>query len=108
MAYEAQMRQITRDLISKHGDLSEVHCVSGHNPCRIELVFADGERISVGEHTGRVDTSIMKAGYHGTGSRCFHAFLEEAGYDGDGQGNIEGGEPPYSAEENTRYQAYGQ
>ena len=81
MAYEAQIRQIARQLISKHGDLSEVRCVSGHNPCRIELVFADGERINVGEHSGRVDISIMKAGYHGTGSRCFHAFLEEAGFD---------------------------
>ena len=81
MAYEAQMRQIARQLISKHGDLSEVNCVSGNNPCRIKLVFADGEKIDVGEHSGRVDISMMKAGYQGTGSRCFYAFLDEAGFD---------------------------
>ena len=82
MAYEGQMRQLARRLIAKHGDLVEVRCVSGHNPCHIELVFSDGEMIVVGEHSsGRVDISMMKAGYHGTGSRCFHAFLDEAGFD---------------------------
>ncbi|HEY44001.1 MAG TPA: hypothetical protein G4O11_08480 [Anaerolineae bacterium] len=81
MAYEAQMRQLARQLISKHGDLAEVHCVSGHNPCQIELLFSDGEKIIVGQHSGHVDISMMKAGYHGTGSRCFHAFLDEAGFD---------------------------
>jgi hypothetical protein len=81
MAYEQQMRQISRQLKSKHGNLSEVHCVSGHNPCQIELVFSDGEKIVVGEHSGNLDISMMKAGYHGTGSRCFHAFLDEAGFD---------------------------
>ena len=81
MAYEDQMRQLARQLIAKHGDLVEVRCVSGHNPCHIELVFSDGAKIVVGEHSGRVGISIMKAGYHGTGARCFHAFLDEAGFD---------------------------
>ncbi len=80
MAYEVQMRQIARQLISKHGNLAEVHVVSGNNPCQIELLFSDGEKIVVGQHSGRVDISMMKAGYHGTGSRCFHVFLEEAGF----------------------------
>jgi hypothetical protein len=44
-------------------------------------MYSDGEKIVVGEHSGRVDVSIMKAGYHGTGARCFHAFLEAAGFD---------------------------
>jgi len=81
MAYEDEMRELAGRLIAKHGDVSEVRCVSGHHPCHIELVFSDGEQIVVGEHSGRVDISIMKAGYHGTGSRCFHAFLEAAGFD---------------------------
>ena len=82
MAHEDQLCKIARQLIATHGDLVEVRCVSGHNPCHIELVFSDGEKIVVGEHSsGRVDISMMKAGYHGTGSRCFHAFLDEAGFD---------------------------
>ena len=81
MAYENQMRQLSRQLTRKHGDLMEVRCVSGNNPCHIELVFSDGEKIVVGEHSGRVDISLIKAGYHGTGSRCFHEFLGEAGFD---------------------------
>jgi hypothetical protein len=59
----------------------EARCVSGHNPCHIELVFSDGEKNVVGLHSGRVDISMMKAGYHCTGSRCFHAFLDEVGFD---------------------------
>lgn len=55
--------------------------MSEHNPCQIELVFTDGEKIVIGQHSGNVYISIMKAGYHGTGSRCFHAFLNEAGFD---------------------------
>jgi len=81
VAYEDQMRQLARQLIAKHGDLVEVRCVSGHHPCHIELVFSDGEKIVVGKHSGRVDISMMKAGYHGTGPSCFHAFLDEAGFD---------------------------
>lgn len=81
MGYEDTMRKLARQLIVRHGELVEVRCISGHNPCHIELQFADGEVILVREHTGAVDISMMKAGYHGTGSRCFHAFLSEAGYD---------------------------
>ncbi|MFC2043079.1 hypothetical protein ACFLUA_02885 [Chloroflexota bacterium] len=55
--------------------------MSGHNPPRNELVFSDGEKIVVGQNSGRVDKSMMKASYHGTGSRCFHAFSDEAGFD---------------------------
>jgi hypothetical protein len=69
IAYEAQMRQLARQLISKHGDLAEVRCVSKRNPGHIDLVFLDGEEIVVGEHSGSVDISMMKFGYHGSGSR---------------------------------------
>lgn len=80
MGYEDQMRQIARQMIARHGNLVEVNCVSGHHPCHIELLFADGYKEVIGQHSGRVDISMMKFGYHGTGTSCFHAFLNEAGY----------------------------
>jgi hypothetical protein len=43
-------------------------------------MFADGHEIVVGEHSGRVDISMMKFGYAGTGPRCLHAFLDQAGF----------------------------
>jgi hypothetical protein len=79
MAYEQAMREIARNLVQMHGKLVEVRCISGHHPCCIEMVFADGHKIVVGEHDGRVDITMMKFGYHGTGTQCFHAFLDEAG-----------------------------
>ena len=81
MAYEQEMRQLARQLTEKHGNLVEVQCVSGHHPCHIELVFADGHEIVVGKHSGGVDITMMKFGYMGTGPSCFHAFLNEAGFD---------------------------
>ena len=80
MNYESQMRQIAGQMIAQHGKLVEVHCVSGHHPCNIELLFADGHKETVGDHSGRVDISMMKFGYHGTGTKCFYAFLNEAGF----------------------------
>lgn len=80
MGYEEEMRQIAQQLINEHGDLVEVRCVSRRHPGHIELVFADGYELLVGKHGGDVDITMMKFGYHGTGSRCFHAFLDEAGF----------------------------
>ena len=76
--YESKMRQIAQQLIKKHGELMEVRCVSGNNPCHIELEFSDGNVVVVGDHSGELDISLMKAGYHGTGSECFYFFLTEA------------------------------
>lgn len=45
------MIRLARKLIAKHGELVEVRCVSGHNPCRIELQFSDGEEIVIREHS---------------------------------------------------------
>lgn len=81
MGYEDQMRQIARQMIAMHGNLVEVNCISGHHPCHIELLFADGHKEIVGDHNGQVDISMMKFGYMGTGTTCFHAFLNEAGFD---------------------------
>lgn len=80
MAHENEIRVIAQRLINKHGDLVEVRCVSGNNPCQIELEFADGEQKVIGEHSGGIDISLIEAGYHCTGSKCFHAFLDTAGY----------------------------
>jgi hypothetical protein len=71
------MRQLARGLISEHGNLLEARCISKK---RIELIFADGHEERVGDYTGHIDITLMKYGYPGTGSRCFHAFLIEAGF----------------------------
>jgi hypothetical protein len=78
--YEEVMKSLARFFIWEHGNLGEVRCVSGHDPCRIELVFADGHEVVVGDHSGDVDITMMKFGYRGTGPSCFHAFLSEAGF----------------------------
>ena len=77
--YEWEIRKIARELIQNHGRLMEVRCISGHNPCHIELGFEDGHEIVVGQHTARVDITMIKFGYDGTGTRCFHNFLDECG-----------------------------
>jgi hypothetical protein len=79
--YEQVMRRLARFLTSEHGNLVEVRCVSRDDPWRIELVFADGHEIVIGDHSGRVDITMMKFGYSGTGPSCFQAFLNEAGFD---------------------------
>lgn len=80
MGYFDNTRELARRLIEKHGDLVEVRCVSGSRPCHIELIFADGHELHVGEHSGGLDISILKFGYYGTGPRMFHSFLDEAGF----------------------------
>lgn len=80
--YEQAMRKEARRLIAEHGELVEVRCVSGPPDYRIELVFADGHEEVITEHSGRIDITMMKFGYLGTGTRCFHAFLDEAGFKG--------------------------
>ncbi|MGB5934217.1 MAG: hypothetical protein WBH57_14280 [Anaerolineae bacterium] len=78
--YEQAMRQGARRLIAEHGELVEVRCVSGPPNYRIELVFADGHEETITRHSGRIDITMMKFGYMGTGTRSFHAFLNEAGF----------------------------
>lgn len=78
--YEPAMRQEARRLIAEHGELVEVRCVSGPPDYRIELEFADGHEEIITQHSGRIDITMMKFGYTGTGTRCFHAFLNEAGF----------------------------
>jgi len=78
--YEQAMRQEARRLIAQHGELAEVRCVSGPPDYRIELVFADGHEEIITRHSGRIDITMIKFGYMGTGTRCFWAFLDEAGF----------------------------
>jgi len=78
--YEQAMRQEARRLMAEHGDLVEVRCLSGPPNYRIELAFADGHEEIITEHSGRIDITMMKFGYMGTGPRCFHAFLNEVGF----------------------------
>jgi len=58
----------------------EIRCVACSNSDHIELVFADKHEILIDEHSGNVDITMMKFGYHGTGPKCFHTFLNEAGF----------------------------
>ncbi|MGB3904654.1 MAG: SH3 domain-containing protein, partial [Anaerolineae bacterium] len=78
--YEQAMRQEARRLISEHGELVEVRCVSGPPDYRIELEFADGHQKVITRHSGQIDITMMKFGYSGTGTDCFWAFLNEAGF----------------------------
>ena len=72
--YKAAYRDLARSLIAQHGRLSEARCLRDHS---LLLAFADGFEWPVREHAGQV----MKYGYVGTGPLCFHAFLDEAGFD---------------------------
>ncbi|GEM_PF-1717666 len=78
--YEQAMRRGAKRLIAEHGELVEVRCVSGPPNYQIELVFADGHEEVITQHSGRIDITMMKFGYMGTGTRCFRAFLDEAGF----------------------------
>jgi len=71
MAYEAEGRKAAADLASRFGILREARCES-KSPWRIVLVFSDG--------TWEVPSNfIFKFGYSGSGSDCFHAFLQASG-----------------------------
>lgn len=78
--YEAAMRSEARRLILQHGDLLEVRCVSGPPDPRIELIFSDGHQEAITRHSGRIDISMIKFGYSGTGTECLWTFLDEAGF----------------------------
>ena len=76
MVYDQEMRHFAQELTGAYGPLVEVRFV-GH----IELEFACGHVIHIGGPCyGRVNINMMQYGYPGTGSRCLHAFLNEAGY----------------------------
>jgi hypothetical protein len=78
--YEQAMRSEARRLIAQHGDLLEVRCISGPPDPRIEFIFSDGHQETVTQHSGRIDISMMKFGYSGTGTECLWSFLDEAGF----------------------------
>lgn len=78
--YEQAMRQEARRLIAEHGELLEARCVSGPPDYQIELEFADGHQEVITRHSGQIDITMMKFGYSGTGTECFWAFLDEAGF----------------------------
>ncbi len=78
--YEQAMRQEARRLIAEHGEVVEVRCVSGPPDYRIELEFTDGYQEVIARHSGQIDITMMKFGYSGTGTECFWAFLDEAGF----------------------------
>jgi len=77
--YMIAMVLIACKLRRNYGELVEVQCVD--SPIRIILIYESGHRITIGEHSGHPDITMMKFGYHGTGPDCFYAFLNESGFD---------------------------
>ncbi len=68
---------ISDKLKRKHGDLEEVHCMDNE---LIALHYKDHHIITIGDHSGDLDLTLIKYGYRGTGPDCFHAFLNENGF----------------------------
>jgi Tfp pilus assembly protein PilF len=75
--YCVAMAIISHKLRKKHGDLEEVHCLEG--PI-IELQYQNRHNITIKEHSGNLDLTLIKFGYLGTGPDCFCAFLNENGF----------------------------
>ena len=72
MAYEEEGRKAASDLARRFGELREARCES-KSPWKIVLVFSGG--------TFEVPSDfIFKFGYSGSGTDCFHAFLEASGF----------------------------
>jgi len=72
MAYEAEGRQIAKEIFEKGGKLLEVRLES-KSPCKIVLVC---ER----EEFTTPNNFIFQFGYSGSGPDCFHAFLQASGF----------------------------
>jgi len=77
--YMMGMMLIASKLRKKYGSLKEVHFRD--DPHRIELIYRDGHRIVVTEHSGHPDVTMVNFGYSGTGTECLYAFLNESGFD---------------------------
>lgn len=74
--YEEEVRQMFRELTSRHGPLKAVRPSGGN---RVELEFENGT----------VDRPpLLTYGYRGTGVDCLRVFLREAGLDGDALAGI--------------------
>lgn len=71
MSAESDVKQFAAVLTGKHGELEKVRCL---NQRKIELIFEDGTVETVGGKQG------LCCGYHGTGTRLFHLFLTECGF----------------------------
>jgi hypothetical protein len=111
MPYEEHVAQLARCAVRHHGDLNEVVFLGGNKDCL--LVFADGTVIApandgslkheyqtydgygeIAQQLGGTHPySLLAFGYQGTGSNCFAAFLDTAGFD-TSVGDIESISPP--------------
>jgi hypothetical protein len=77
MSYENEIRSIARNMVIQHGTIIEIKGGLNKNPI---IQFSDGHILNIQKHSGKVDISIMKYGYGGTGSSLFYAFLNEANF----------------------------
>ena len=71
MAYEEEGRKAASALAKRFGELREARCES-KSPWKIVLVFSSGIFEVPSDF-------IFKFGYSGSGTDCFHAFLEASG-----------------------------
>ena len=67
-------------LIARYGKLTEVRCLQGPVPQRIELLYEDGHGLVVTKRSGNRDISIISFGYTGDGPSCFYLFLKASGF----------------------------
>ena len=79
---ENVIRNIAKKMISKHGVLKEVRCITGKGNCNMELVYADGYIQKVGNtNPSAYDINMINFGYGGSATRFFFEFLDESGYE---------------------------
>ncbi len=73
-------REMSRDLINRHGALVGVEYASHFPKFEIYFVYKDGFRIYSGERGGNQDIHFLALGYVGKGPQFAKCFLEEAGF----------------------------
>jgi uncharacterized protein YlzI (FlbEa/FlbD family) len=78
---EPFFERMSRDLISKHGPLVGVDCVSHFPKFEMWFCYKDGTRIYSGQaRTDHYDIHFMSVGYAGEGPRYARHFLAAAGF----------------------------
>ena len=78
---EAFYREMSLDLIRRHGPLVGVDYMSHFPKFEIYFAYEDGMRIYSGERTGNVDINFLTLGYFGEGPRYAQQFLHAAGFE---------------------------
>ncbi|MGI9545905.1 MAG: acyl carrier protein [Flavobacteriaceae bacterium] len=78
---EQYFREMSENLISRHGPLVGVDYMSHFPKFEIYFAYQDGMRIYSGERSGDVDINFLTLGYYGEGPRYAKQFLSAAGFE---------------------------